>query len=60
MKQHSLVPVGCRSSSIEDDELWLFVAENLPVDPSVANASDTVSHHRRLESTQVELRKFRV
>jgi hypothetical protein len=51
MKQQSLVPVGCRSSSIVDDDLWLSVAENLPMDPPVANTSDTVSHHGRLEST---------
>jgi len=51
MKQQSLVPVRCRPSSIMDDELWFSVAENLPVDPPVANTSDTVSHHRRLEST---------
>jgi hypothetical protein len=57
MKQQSLVPVRFRSSSIMD-ELWFSVAENLPVDPPVANTSDTVSHHRRLESTYVELRKF--
>jgi hypothetical protein len=51
MKQQSLVPVRRRSSSIVDDELWFSLAENLPVDPPVANTSDTVAYHRRLEST---------